>query len=244
MGLMSRFTTVVKSKLSRLLDRAEDPRETLDYSYERQIEMLRDVKRGVVEVTASKRRLEMQVGQIKEQVTKLDGQARQALAAGREDLARTALQRKQTALAQVEGLDAQVAQLEQQQEQLTAAESRLSAKVESFRTQKEVIKAQYSAAEASVRIGEALTGISEEMSDVGLAAQRAQDKTAQLQSRATAIDELTESGFLEDITAGGEDKISRELAEITAGQNVDQELAALKRELGAGEPPKQLQEGK
>lgn len=243
MGLISRFSTVVKSKISRLLDRAEDPRETLDYSYEKQRDMLRDVKRGVVEVTASKRRLEMQVSQIKEQSSRLDEQARQALSAGREDLARTALQRKQTALMEIEGLDTQIANLEKQQDQLTAAEQRLSTKVESFRTQKEVIKAQYSAAEASVRIGEALTGVSEEMADVGLAAERAKDKTAQMQARAGAIDELTASGFLEDI-GNGEDKISRELAQITSSQNVDQELAAMKRELGAGEPPRQLQEGR
>ncbi|MFQ5878591.1 MAG: PspA/IM30 family protein [Dehalococcoidia bacterium] len=243
MGLISRMSTVVKSKISRLLDRAEDPRETLDYSYEKQLEMLRNVKRGVVEVTASRRRLEMQAARIQEQVARLDSQAQQALAAGREDLARIALQRKQTALLQIQGLDVQVAQLERQQEQLTASEMRLAAKVEAFRTQKEVIKAQYSAADASVRIGEALTGVSEEMADVGLAVQRAQDKTEHLQARAGAIGELSESGFLEDVT-GGEDRVSRELAQLTAGQNVEVELAALKHQLGAGEPPKQLEEGR
>ena len=243
MGLISRMSTIVKAKLSRLLDRAEDPRETLDYSYERQLELLRNVKRGVVEVTASKRRLEMQVAQVTEQSAKLDDQARQAMAAGREDLARIALQRKQTALQRTQGLDAQIDQLEGQQQQLEAAEARLSAKVEAFRTQKEVIKAQYSAAEATVRIGEALTGISEEMADVGLAAQRAQDKTEQLRARAGAIDELTESGFLEDVT-GGEDKVSRELAQLTAAQDVEGELAALKQQLAAGGAPKPLPEGR
>ena len=68
-------------------------------------------------------------------------------------------------------------QLEAQQQKLIEGERTLQAKVESFRTQKEVIKAQYSAAEAQVRIGEAATGIGEQMADVGLAIQRAKDKT-------------------------------------------------------------------
>lgn len=242
MGLLSRISTVVKAKITRLVDSAEDPRETLDYSYEKQLELLRKVKRGVVEVTASKARLQMQAARLRQQTTKLEEQARQALAAGREDLARIALQRKQTALMELHGLEEQIAGLEQEQEKLTAAESRLAAKVEAFRTKKEIIKAQYSAAQAQVKIGEALSGVSEEMADVGLAIQRAEDKTEQLRARGMAIEELTASGFLEDIS-GGEDRISRELAQIAASQNVEAEMEALKRQLTAPET-KQLPEGR
>ena len=102
-------------------------------------------------------------------------------------------------------------QLEAQQQKLIEGEKTLQAKVEAFRTQKEVIKAQYSAAEAQVRIGEAATGIGEEMADVGLAIQRAKDKTEQMQARANAIDELTAAGALEDFTSSGDD-IDRQLA--------------------------------
>jgi len=242
MGLISRMSTLLKAKMSQLLDRAEDPRETLDYSYERQLQMLQDVKRGVVEVVTSRRRVELQAARLQDSVTKLDEQARQALAAGREDLARLALERKQVALQQLNGLEAQIADLEKEQEKLTATEQRLSAKVEAFRTQKEVIKAQYSAAEAQVKIGESLSGLSEEMADVGLAVERAQEKTERLKARAGAIDELVAQGTLVDITQSG-DTIDRELAKISASQSVENELAELKRQLGTGESPKQLKEG-
>ena len=102
-------------------------------------------------------------------------------------------------------------QLEAQQQKLIEGERALQTKVEAFRTQKEVIKAQYSAAEAQVRIGEAATGIGDQMADVGLAVQRAKDKTEQLQARANAIDELTAAGALEDFTSPGDD-IDRQLA--------------------------------
>ena len=227
MGILSRMSTVVKAKMNRIVDNAENPAENLDLAYEKQREMLRNVKRGVVEMVTAKRRLELQAAKVKENVTLVENQARQAMAAGREDLARMALQRKQTALIELQGLDHQVANLELEQEKLTRAEERLQAKVQAFRSKKEIIKAQYSAAQAQVRIGAALGGISEEMGDVSLAVERAENKTEQLRARAGAIDELAAAGVLEDFT-GREDDLGKELAKLTAEQNVDAELAALK----------------
>lgn len=229
MGMLSRMSTVVKAKMNRLIDNAEDPKETLDYAYEKQLEMLRDVKRGVVEMVTAKRRLELQAKKVRENVSKLDDQARKALGMGREDLARVALERKQTALAELDGLDQQIVDMEQEQEKLTAAEQRIQAKVHAFRNRKEVIKAQYSAAQAQVRIGSALSGLSEEMGDVSLAVERAEHKTESMKARAGAIDELAEAGVLNDsLGGGGQDDIDRELSKLSASASVESELAALK----------------
>ena len=240
-GLMSRASTVVKAKFSKLLDRAEDPSETLDYSYEKQLQLLQNVKRGVADVVTSKKRLQLQSEQLEQSVVKLETQARQAVAAGREDLARAALERKSGVQQQLQGLDQQVQQLEAQQEKLISSEKQLSAKIEAFRGQKEVIKAQYSAAEAQVRIGEAATGIGEQMADTGLAIQRAKDKTEQMTARAGAIDELVAAGSLEDFTSD-QTQLDRELAQISSQSEVDSELAKMKAELGAGGEKKELQQ--
>jgi phage shock protein A len=239
---MGRASTIVKAKLSKMLDRAEDPGETLDYSYEEQLRQLQNVKRGIADVTTAKKRLEMQYTSMQQQAEKLDGQARAALQQNREDLAREALTRKAALEGQLEGIMQQGQQLEAQQQKLIEGEKTLRAKVEAFRSQKEVIKAQYSAAEAQVRIGEAATGIGEEMADVGLAIQRAKDKTEQMQARAGAIEELTSAGALEDFT-GGSDDIDRQLAALGQGAQVDDELAKMKAELGAGSEKKQIEEG-
>jgi phage shock protein A len=243
-GLMGRATLIVKAKFSKFLDRSENPNETLDYSYEEQVRQLQNVKRGVADVTTAKKRLELQYTGMQQQVEKLDGQARAALQAGKEDLAREALARKAAVSAQLDGIMQQGQQLEAQQTKLIEGQKTLQAKVESFRTQKEVIKAQYSAAEAQVKIGEAATGIGEEMADVGLAIQRAKDKTDQMQARASAIDELTASGALEDYTGTGGDDIDRQLAQISEGTQVDDELAKMKAELGSGSAaPKEIPAG-
>ena len=234
-GLIARTSLIVKAKFSKLLNRAENPTETLDYSYEQMQQQLQNVKRGVADVVTAKKRLELQTAKLEQNVVKLETQARQALAANREDLARQALERKAAAQQQLQGLDEQVKQLQEQQEKLVAGQQTLEARIEGFRSTKEVLKAQYSAAEAQVKIGEAATGIGRGMEDTGLAIQRAKEKTEELQARASAIDELTTSGALEDFTAGDQTQLDRELAQISTTGQVDQDLARLKAEVGAGD---------
>ena len=239
-GLMARTAEIIKAKYSKLLNRAENPTETLDYSYEKQLELLQNVKRGVADVTTSKKRLQLQTQQLEQSLVKLETQARQALGAGREDLARQALERKSGIQQQLQGLDEQVKGLDAQQQKLVSSEQQLQAKIEAFRSQKEVIKAQYSAAEAQVRIGEAATGIGEQMADTGLAIQRAKDKTEELQARASAIDELVSSGDLEEL-GSSKTQLDRELSQLASQQQVDRELEQMKAEVGSGGEKKELE---
>jgi phage shock protein A len=249
-GIGGRFSTVIKAKISKLLDRAEDPGETLDYSYQKQLELLQNVKKGIAEVVTAKKRLQMQQDKLQQSVVKLDTQARQALAAGNEELARAALERKTLAQTELQSLDQQVAELQDQQERLISSEQKLRTKIEAFRTKKEVVKAQYSAAEAQVQISEAATGVGEEMADVGLAMQRAMDKTEGMRARAAAVEELEAAGTFDDITqlGPGEDDIDKQLKELTSSSQVDSELEKMKAELGTGSGggsgSGQLEEGK
>ncbi|WP_203971035.1 PspA/IM30 family protein [Planotetraspora silvatica] len=237
MSVMKRLSMIFKSKANKALDKMEDPRETLDYSYQRQLELLQKVRRGVADVATSRKRVELQINQLEGQANKLENQGRQALSAGREDLAREALNRRNGVNTQIADLRIQYGNLQGEEEKLTLASQRLQTKVDSFRTKKETIKATYTAAEAQTRINEAFSGISEEMGDVGLAIQRAEDKTAQMQARAGAIDELLASGALEDFT-GQRDDIQAELDRMGGGSDVELEIAKMKAELGQGPAPK------
>jgi phage shock protein A len=232
MGLWQRFKMIFKAKANKALDRAEDPRETLDYSYEKQLELLQKVRRGVADVATSRKRLELQLQNLATQESKLENQARAALAQGREDLAREALTRRSGLHQQIADLQAQLADLQAQEEKLTVSAQQLQSKVDAFRTRKETLKATYSAAEAQTKIGEAFAGLSSELGDVGLAVQRAEDKTAQMQARAAAIDELVATGALEDPTGMGKDSLTLELERMASDNEVEAQLASMKAELG------------
>src|SRR6201999_2057624 len=193
--------------------------------------------KGVADVVTSKKRLQLQQQKLEQSIVKLDTQARQALAQGREDLARTALERKAGLQAELQSLDQQVTELEAQQEKLIENEKKMRQKIEAFRTKKEVIKAQYSASEAQVRISEAASGVGEQMADLGRAMQRAEQKTEDMRARASAVEELEAAGAFDDITqlgGGGQDEIDKELAALSSGAQVDDELAKMKAELGTG----------
>jgi phage shock protein A len=235
-SIMQRIALIFRSKANKALDAAEDPRETLDYSYTQQRELLNKVRRGLADVATSRRRLEMQMETLVQSGTKLQDQAQQALAAGREDLAREALTRKAGLQQQITDLQAQHANLQAEEEKLTTASQRLQAKVEAFRTKKETLKATYTAAEAQTRINEAFSGISEEMGDVGMAVERAENKTAEMQARAGAIDDLIATGALSDPISGGKDDITAELDRVSADSSVELELAQMKAQLGGGAP--------
>ncbi|HEX9038726.1 MAG TPA: PspA/IM30 family protein [Ktedonobacterales bacterium] len=241
MGVLSRFTTYVKSVFSSILDRAEDPGMTLDYSYQKQLEQLQNLRRSIADVVTSQKRLELQKAQLTTSMDKYDTAARQALQGGDENLARAALQRKQDMQNQMAGFDNQIDQMKAQQQKFVDMEQRLSAKVEAFRTQKEMVKTQYSAAQAQVRIQESVTGISEEMSDVNLAVERAQDKVLQMQARANAMDELMAQGTLPEIGAPA-DPIERQIQAMQTKSAVDVQLAALKAQMNlpSGEQQAQL----
>jgi phage shock protein A len=242
MGVMKRVQLVFRAKANKALDRMEDPRETLDLSYQTQLELLQKVRRGVADVATSRKRIELQINSLQQGSDKLDRQARDALSGGREDLAREALTRKAGVQSQLSDLQTQYAALQGEEEKLTNASQRLQAKVDAFRTRKETIKATYTAAEAQTRINEAFTGISEEMGDVGMAIQRAEDKTEQMKARAGALDELMASGALEDAVGGPRDDIQAELDRIGATTGVDGELERMKLELAQGSAP-QLEAG-
>ena len=244
-GLGGRIETLTKAKVSHLLDRAEDPAETLDYVYEQQMEDLQKVKQGIVEVVASKKRLQLQEEQSKQQADKLDAQAREAVSAGREDLARAALERKHLIVQETSSLDQQVADLQSQQEQLIDSERNLQTKIQDFRTKKEVIKAQYSASQAQVQISEAATGVGNHMADLGEAMQRAIDKTDQMQARASAVQELQAAGTFDDLTSLGppQDDIDKQLDQLGAKSAVDDELNQLRAEVGSGAKPEQVGSG-
>ncbi|MGD9572915.1 MAG: PspA/IM30 family protein [Thermoleophilia bacterium] len=236
MSFFSRLKAIFQAKANKALDAAEKPDEMLDYSFEKQTELLTQVRRGVADVATSKKRLELQADKLQQSTVKLEGQASAALAAGREDLARTALERKAGVQAQLDSINAQKEQLQGEQDKLVAAEQKLTAKIEAFRVRKETIKAQYTAAEAQTKIGEAFSGISEDMADVGMAMDRAESKVETMRARAGAIDELLESGALDDLSVGG-DVVDRELSQIASQSAVEADLARLKGEIGAGAAP-------
>ena len=242
MGLFQRAHDILQAKANKALDAAEKPDEMLDLSYEQMQDQLTQVRRGLVSIAASRKQIELQEQQLQHTVDHLQDQAKAALAQGNEELAREALSRRAAAQTQIDSLEQQRQQLAGEQEKLEQTLAKLQERVNAFRSQKEVLKAQYTAAQAETSVNESVTGISKSFSDEGATLQRTQDKIDTMQARAGAMDELIQSGVLEDV-GGSTDDIQEELDKAGTDAEVDKQLAALKAELGTGEKPPEITAG-
>jgi phage shock protein A len=233
MSLFQRAHEIVQAKANKALDAAEKPDEKLDLSYEQMLEQITQVRRSLVDIAASRKQIELQEQQLQHTADHLQDQAKAALSQGNDDLAKEALSRKAATKAQIDAMEPQHEQLTEQEAKLEQTLDALQKRVNEFRTQKEVMKAQYTAAKAMSSVGESAAGISRTFGDSGAELQRAQDKIATMQARAAAVDELIQSGVLEDV-GGGTDEIQKELDEAGSAAEVDKELADLKAQIGAG----------
>ena len=234
-GVWQRTKNIFRAKANKVLDKHEDPRESLDLSYEQQLDSLTKVRRSVADVATARKRIELQAGQLQKQADKLQDQAKAALGQGNEDLAREALSRRAALGEQLSELKTQHDQVSEQEDKLVQTSQRLQAQVEQFRTRKETLKASYTAAEAQTKVGEAVSGISTSMGDAGSTMQRAQDKIAGMQARAGAIDELLASGALTNLDTPVDD-IQAQLDKVATTSQVEDDLAALKAQLTTAGP--------
>jgi phage shock protein A len=232
-SLFQRAHEIMQAKANKALDAAEKPDEMLDLSYEKMLEQVTQVRRALVDIAASKKQIELQETQLQHTADHLQDQAKAALSQGNEDLAKEALNRKATTQSQIDALKPQDEQLNEQEQKLTTTLNALQKRVNEFRSQKETMKAQYTAAKAVSSVDESVAGISKTFGDSGQELQRAQDKIANMQAHASAVDELLESGVLEDVGGGGTDDIQKELDAAGSSAQVDQELAALKAQIAA-----------
>jgi len=235
MSILARVKAIFGAQTHRALNQLEDPRATLDYSLTRLQANMRQVNDSLVQVSAARRRLEAQRHTLASAVDRYEAQARAALQQGREDLARVALERKHVAETRIAELNASIASLEEQIQALKAAQFTLRTKIEMFRSKKEELKAIYDSAQAQLRVREALSGLSTDLSDVGNAIRRAEERIQEMQARAEAIEDLVMSGILDDVLNADQDAVDRELAQLTRSDAVEADLARLKSEIASAD---------
>ena len=230
MSIFQHAANILEAKVHKLLSRAEDPAETLDLSYEKMLTSLQEAKRHLADVVTERISLENQITQAQKQAAKAEEDARMALGAGREDLARRALAEKQAEAQKITALQEAHDTVAAQALKLTDYEHALQERIEQFRTQKEVMKSQMAAAQAQVKVTESLTGLGHGLDDAGDALRRAQDRTAQEQAKAQAMDGLLESGVIND-PLDHRSQTDREMDKLRATSSIDDDLARLKAEI-------------
>jgi phage shock protein A len=231
MGLFTRTLEILQAKYNRFLNRAENPSDTLDLSYEKMLTGLQETKRSLADVVTQQRSMQKQIEIAEGEAGQAENDARMALQNNREDLAKAALGEKQAALTKLESLRSAYEAIKQQSDKLVSYEKTLEQRIEQFRTQKEVMKSSYAAAQAQVKITESLTGIGDRLGGSGEAMKRAGDKVEAMRSKADAMEGLIETGVLSD-PLDNRTSVQKQLGELRTTSAIDADLERLKAEMG------------
>jgi phage shock protein A len=230
MKITTRIGNLFRIKTNRALDRLDDPRESLDDSYDRQLDLLAQLRRGLAEVATARTRIELQGRELGARYDRLGDQAQEAMDQGREDLARVALERRSGLEQEIVALRAQFDALQQQEARLQENERRMTTRIAAFRTQKETLKASYTASAAQVKANESVAGLSSDFNGVGRAIDQAKDKVQQMQARAAATDDLIARGVVQDRTASPDEDLEHQIAAGRSAADIERQLTLMREQ--------------
>jgi phage shock protein A len=239
MSVVHRIAELYQAKVNALLDRAENPREMLDYSYRQQQGILRVMRSTVADMATSRKRARAQEDELRRAADRLRTKAEQALAAGEEGLGRDALIHRAEMIAHADDLAAEQAALRAEEERLAEETRRLETRFEALRHRKEAFKAAYAAAKAAAT-GQPATGPAAarapadsfaNMADVVEALRRAEEQTAALRARARALSEQIKAGGPRISPSGDFYRIQEQLDALARDAAVDEDLARIRAEM-------------
>lgn len=225
--LMRQFT----SMLGSLFDPAEDPRKSFSDPWQRQQELLGRVQGALSQNANLRTRLEQRIARLQAKLPQLEATAKQAVAAGRDDVARLALQQRQLAIVELKSLQASAQEVQLEEQRISIIEQRLTAQVEAMRVRQEMTAARYTAAESQAIVHEVIHGFLKELADLGQNIELTEQKTEHLQARANAIEEFVDFAAIDLSNGTTNDPLERQLIQLDIDTAVDEQLAALKRQV-------------
>lgn len=227
MGLISRLSFVVRSKLNSIVSKAEEETtdESLDYAHEQMQDQIADLRQVIRDVTTERKRLETKRDELNEQIEKDNANAREAVSEDNETLARKFLSRKKENMATLQDYAEQIDELKLKQEELEQTVEKLENRREEFGTEKELLKARGKAAEAEVNVKEVLSGSGTNSIQDRIAS--VEDSIETNEARSDALDELADDGVLESNT----DDALDELDDLQTDAEIESELEMLRDEV-------------
>ena len=222
MGLFDRINRVVRANVNDLVSKAEDPEKVLEQTVIDMQQDLVQLRQAVAKAIATQKRTEQQYNNNQSEANKWQQRAQLALSKGDENLAREALTRKKTfadTAAQLKSqLDGQASQVDTLKRNLIALESKIS----EAKTKKDMLKARANAAKANQQLQNTIGNI--DTSSAMGAFERMEDKVLEMEAVSQAAGELAGSG------------IEQQFAQLEAGSDVEDELAAMRAQLSGASP--------
>ena len=241
MGIFDRMGKVISSNVNALLDKAEDPKKSLDLILEEMKDQLRAAKKEMVDGVAAEKVLRKKVDELDTDVERWEKRAELALKAEDEKLAREALVQKKRVVAERDRAEALRAEQRAAVLNMKSEMERMEQKQQELESRKGTLAAQLKQAKA----GGGAEGLGAKAGTGGAFAEfrRMEDKieghVAEVAAHREIDDALRDGGLSRDeleakfaaLERGG---TGRDAEERPGGKEVDDELAALKKKVRIG----------
>lgn len=223
MGILDRFTTIVKSNVNAMLDKAEDPEKMVDQSLVDMRENLAKVKKNTARVMAEEKRTKGLLDESKTKIERYEVAAKNALIAGNEADAKTLLTQKQSEMANLSKLQRDYEVAKSNADKMRQMYDKLVSDIKELEGRKAEIKAKISIAKAQASVADAMASVNSEGSISAF--ERMSDKADKMLAESEANMELNTDAA----TSDAED-LENKYAMGTS--DVDDELAKMKESLG------------
>lgn len=224
MGIISRFTEIMKSNINAQLDKCEDPSKMIDQTLRELKENFAEVKKETAGVMAAEKEANRAVQECEEQIRKYSQAAENALRAGNEEDARTILARKQPFMDNLVNLKKTQAVAKENSDKMRQMYNKLANDIQMLETKRNGIKATVAAAKTQEKMNKISSGSKRSMASLETF-DRMEDKANRMIDSAMAEAELTA-----DLDAGSD--LVNKYASGESSSTVDDELAAMKAKLG------------
>lgn len=232
MSLVKRISNIFRAKANDIVEKMEDPEDTLNYSLVEMRENLSKIKKSMIDVATLKKKLENELSDINIKISEYGKNAELALESGREDLAKASIQNKNDLIEKKTNLESQIKSIEEQLKNIEKSKEQMEDNLIKLQSKKEELITMKKVSDAQVMIKETLTGIANDTSDLGERIRNAEEKIKEKYAKSQAIDYMVDAGMLDNIL-DDEDNVEKELKEIEKQKRAEEEFEELKKRVAA-----------
>ena len=223
MGILSRFSEIMKSNINALLDRAEDPEKMADQMLRNTREQFAEVKAQTASVMADAAKANRDAADCQADIARYQKAAENALISRNDGDAKKLIAQKQKLEEKYKALQQAADLANANADKMRQMYDKLASDIETLEARKDAIKAKTAAAKAQQSINRLVSGLPDTNSSLEAFDRMDARATKQLDA-AMAEAQLNETSSSEDLA----EKYSGSGSDVS----VDSELEEMKKKLG------------
>jgi phage shock protein A len=218
MGIFSRFADIINANLNSLLDKAEDPAKMIRLIIQEMEDTLVEVRTSSARTIAEKKELQRKIDKLKSEIENWQQKAELAISKDREDLAKAALMEKKRLVELADDMETQLETANSTLDKLNVETGQLQDKLQDAKSRQSTLVMRHKTATSRLKVREQLFSSSSD------------DAMVRFENYERKLDNLEAN--VDSQSIGRKRTLAEEIEGLEDDENLDAELAALKKKMG------------